>query len=75
MLNIPFDTYHDLLSETDFAKKRGKVSEVTGLIIKVEGLDAFVGEICEIEIKTSKRIVLSEVVGFVDQMVLLMPLD
>lgn len=75
MLNIPFDTYHDLLSETGFAKKRGKVSEVTGLIIKVEGLDAFVGEICEIEIKTSKRIVLSEVVGFVDQMVLLMPLD
>lgn len=75
MLNIPFDTYHDLLSETDFAKKRGKVSEVTGLIIKVEGLDAFVGEICEIEIKTSKKIVLSEVVGFVDQMVLLMPLD
>lgn len=75
MLNIPFDTYHDLLSETEFAKKRGKVSEVTGLIIKVEGLDAFVGEICEIEIKTSKRIVLSEVVGFVDQMVLLMPLD
>lgn len=75
MLNIPFDTYHDLLGETDFAKKRGKVSEVTGLIIKVEGLDAFVGEICEIEIKTSKRIVLSEVVGFVDQMVLLMPLD
>src|SRR5699024_5300626 len=46
-----------------------------GLIIKVEGLDAFVGEICEIEIKSTDRIILSEVVGFVEQTVLLMPLD
>ncbi|MER2175224.1 MAG: flagellum-specific ATP synthase FliI, partial [Carnobacterium sp.] len=53
----------------------GKVSQVTGLIIKVEGLDAFVGEVCEIHIKSSGRIALSEVVGFVDEMVLLMPLD
>lgn len=75
MLDIPFNSYHDLLSEKQFAKKRGKVSQVTGLIIKVEGLDAFVGEICEIEIRHSKRIILSEVVGFVDQTVLLMPLD
>lgn len=75
MLNIPFDTYHKVIEEKDFAQKRGKVSQVIGLIIKVEGLDAFVGEICKIEIKTTGRIVLSEVVGFVDQTVLLMPLD
>lgn len=75
MLKIPFEEYHRLLEDKNFANKRGKVSQVTGLIIKVEGLDAFVGEICEIEIKSSKRVVLSEVVGFVDQMVLLMPLD
>lgn len=75
MLNIPFESYHKLLDDKNFAKKRGKVSQVTGLIIKVEGLDAFVGEICEIEIKSSKRIILSEVVGFVGRTVLLMPLD
>jgi len=75
MLKIPYDTYHKILEDNNFANKRGKVSQVTGLIIKVEGLDAFVGEICEIEIKSSKKIVLSEVVGFVDQTVLLMPLD
>lgn len=75
MLDIPFDSYHKMLNEKSFTKKRGKVSQVTGLIIRVEGLDAFVGEICEIEIKTTGRIVLSEVVGFVDQTVLLMPLD
>ena len=75
MLDIPFNSYHTVLKEKYFAKKKGKVSQVTGLIIKVEGLDAFVGEICEIEIKNSKRIVLSEVVGFVERTVLLMPLD
>lgn len=75
MLKIPFEEYHKVLEEKDFANKRGKVSQVTGLIIKVEGLDAFVGEICEIEIKSTKRIILSEVVGFVEKTVLLMPLD
>lgn len=75
MIEIPFDSYHDVLDDKTFAKKRGKVSQVTGLIIKVEGLDAFVGEICEIEIKSTDRIILSEVVGFVEQTVLLMPLD
>ena len=75
MLNIPFNSYHKIQDKKEFAKKRGKVSQVTGLIIRVEGLDAFVGEICEIEIKASGRIVLSEVVGFVEQTVLLMPLD
>lgn len=75
MLKIPFADYHDLLNEKDFINKKGKVRQVTGLIIQVEGLDAFVGEICEIEIKSTGRLVMSEVVGFVNQTVLLMPLD
>lgn len=75
MLDLSFKDYHQLLAEKDFVNKRGKVSQVTGLIIRVEGLDAFVGEVCEIEIKSTGRIVMSEVVGFVDRTVLLMPLD
>src|SRR5699024_8459756 len=63
------------LNKKSYYLKMGKVSQVTGLIIKVEGLDAFVGEVCEIHIKSSGRIALSEVVGFVDETVLLMPLD
>lgn len=55
--------------------KHGKVSQVIGLIIKVDGLDAFIGEVCEIKIKSSSKIVMSEVVGFVEETVLLMPLD
>jgi flagellum-specific ATP synthase len=63
------------------AKKRrfysiyGKVSEVVGLLIKVEGLAVFVGEICEVKIQNSSRVALAEVVGFVKKTVLLMPLD
>ena len=34
MIEIPFDAYHALLDDEKFAKKRGKVSQVTGLIIK-----------------------------------------
>ena len=34
----------------------GKVSEVIGLIIRVEGLDVFVGEICEVYVKNSQKI-------------------
>lgn len=63
------------------AKKRrfysiyGKVSEVVGLLIKVEGLAVFVGEICEVKIRNSSHVALAEVVGFVKKTVLLMPLD
>lgn len=53
----------------------GKVTQVIGLIIQVEGLQVFVGEVCQIFIKSSDKMVLSEVVGFKDNIVLLMPLD
>ena len=75
MLNIPFEQYHDVIEKSAYTLKQGKVSQVIGLIIKVDGLDAFVGEVCEIKIKSTNKIVLSEVVGFVDETVLLMPLD
>jgi len=75
MINIPFDLYHETLNSKAVSLKHGKVSQVIGLIIKVDGLDAFIGEVCEIEIKSSRKTVLSEVVGFVEETVLLMPLD
>ena len=75
MFEIPFETYHKQIRKKKFYLKMGKVSQVTGLIIKVEGLDAFIGEVCEIQIRSTGNRVLSEVVGFVDATVLLMPLD
>ncbi|HJB23436.1 MAG TPA: flagellar protein export ATPase FliI [Candidatus Jeotgalibaca pullicola] len=75
MFQIPFDCYQKQLKKKNYFQTKGKVSEVTGLIIKVEGLEAFIGEVCEIFLKATEKTVLSEVVGFVEQTVLLMPLD
>lgn len=75
MLDLDFQSYKKKLKETAYYLQLGKVSQVVGLIIKVEGLNVFVGEICEIEIKKTNKKVLSEVVGFINKTVLLMPLD
>lgn len=75
MLNIPFENYSNIIKKKDHYLKMGKVTQVIGLIIQVEGLQVFVGEVCEIFIKSMDKIVLSEVVGFKDKSVLLMPLD
>lgn len=74
MLKIPFDDYEKLIKNCDHYTKLGKVSQVIGLIIRVEGLEVFVGEVCEIIINSSKKMVLAEVVGFQNNSVLLMPL-
>lgn len=75
MFSVPFSNYQKQLNKKTYVQIQGKVTEVTGLIVKVEGLEAFVGEVCEIFIKSSEKVVLSEVVGFIEQTVLLMPLD
>ena len=72
---IPLSHYKSKLHKKDYATVYGKVSQVVGLIIKVEGLDVFVGEVCEIEITKTNKIVNAEVVGFINKTVLLMPLD
>lgn len=75
MINIPFETYSNTIKRRSHYIKMGKVTQVIGLIIQVEGLQVFIGEVCEILIKSSDKTVLSEVVGFRDNTVLLMPLD
>lgn len=75
MFNIPFDDYTNIIKRKEHYLRLGKVTQVIGLIIKVEGLQVFVGEVCEIFIKSTDKVVLTEVVGFKDNSVLLMPLD
>ena len=75
MLNIPFEEYSNHIKKNTYYLKLGKVTQVIGLIIQVEGLEVFVGEVCEILVKSSDKVVLAEVVGFKDNAVLLMPLD
>lgn len=73
MLNIDFDTLTSKVNSTNTIKLTGKVKKVVGLTIEVEGLQAFVGELCKISAGSNKQ-VLAEVVGFKDNCILLMPL-
>ena len=72
---IPLEKIKKKLTNQNYFLKYGKVTQVVGLIIKVEGLNVFIGEVCQIEILKSNKQVMAEVVGFVNKTVLLMPLD
>lgn len=53
---------------------RGKVSEASGIVVKATGLDARIGETCELVARDGRR-TLAEVVGFSRQGVLLIPFE
>jgi flagellum-specific ATP synthase len=64
----------DRVSAIDSFKNYGKVTRVVGLTIESKGPQVSIGELCYIIIgKATKRKVMAEVVGFRDEMVLLMP--
>lgn len=73
MLNMDYEFLKSRVRETTTLKITGKVKKVVGLTIEVEGIQAFVGEVCRIHVSGGKSI-LAEVVGFKDNAVLLMPL-
>ncbi|MDO6355406.1 flagellar protein export ATPase FliI [Caloramator sp. CAR-1] len=73
MLSLSFEALMKKVAEIDTIKLTGKVKKVVGLTIEVEGLKAFIGEVCRIFIN-SGNFVLAEVVGFRDNGLLLMPL-
>ena len=74
LLNINFDEVNSKIQKTTSIYVEGKVSKVIGLTIEVEGIKAFVGELCKIYNESNEPIN-CEVVGFRDKNVLLMPLD
>ncbi|OOB75293.1 EscN/YscN/HrcN family type III secretion system ATPase [Clostridium haemolyticum] len=61
------------MSKCDFKYTEGIVKQVIGLTIEVEGIKAFVGEVCTIYNKENDPI-MCEVVGFKEDNVILMPL-
>ncbi|AGH96359.1 FliI/YscN family ATPase [Pseudobdellovibrio exovorus] len=71
---INFDKYQNLINNTHLTNDSGKVTEVTGLIIKGYIPGVSVGSICEIQTAASDKPVLAEVVGFRDRHVLMMSL-
>lgn len=73
MLTINFEAIKKKIEETDFVYVEGIVKKVIGLTIEVEGIKAFVGEVCTI-FNEKDQPVTCEVVGFKDANVILMPL-
>lgn len=65
--------YLEAVNNTIFTKSKGRVTDCVGLTVRAEGIDAFVGEHCEIYTGTQARPVAAEVIGIKEGKVLLMP--
>lgn len=72
MVNL--SKYIDVLEKSDFMKCTGKVSKVIGLTIESTGPEVKMGELCKLHSKNTDDLIYTEVVGFKDNKVLLMPL-
>ena len=62
------------LDDTDLARRRGRVSDLIGLIIEATGVPAEIGEVCLVGEGRDRPQVATEVVGFRGGRTLLMPL-
>lgn len=71
---INIKKYISAVKEKRFMKYTGKITKVTGLTIESNGPMATIGELCYIYPYMSNKPILSEVVGFKDEKILLMPL-
>jgi flagellum-specific ATP synthase len=73
VLNIDFHKLNEKISNCNFNQVEGSVCKVVGLTIEVEGIRAFVGEVCNIY-NDRNDVIKAEVVGFKDDYIMLMPL-
>jgi flagellar protein export ATPase FliI len=71
---VDFHKYHHLLSSVSTYSIKGKVTELTGLVVRAVVPGVRIGELCFIVPYHSRTPIKAEVVGFRDQEVLLMPL-
>ena len=70
---VNMSKYFALLNE-DYVKRLGRVTQVVGLTIESQGPDVRIGSSCLIRKNKRERGTLSQVVGFRDNKILLMPL-
>ncbi len=70
---IPFEEYHEIIKNTSTISHCGVIVESRGLLVESKGPRSSIGEICIIDCGADNK-VLSEVVGFRDNRLLLMPL-
>lgn len=74
-MKLELDKYESILHSTHLTRDSGKVTEVTGLLIKGYIPGASVGSICEVQTNISEKPILTEVVGFKNRQVLMMSLS
>jgi flagellum-specific ATP synthase len=74
MSSIVLEKYSSALKDVDTFRYSGRVSKVIGLTIESIGPPVNIGEICEITPARGGKPIKAEVVGFRDNVVLLMPL-
>ena len=63
-------------SESEYFKKFGRVVRVVGLMIESQGPESSIGDVCHIHLNKSDKddsIIKAEVVGFKEEIVILMP--
>ena len=73
MIALNFEYLMKKIPDINYTYSEGVVKNVIGLTIEVQGITAFVGEVCKIYNKSNEEIS-CEVVGFRDKDVILMPL-
>lgn len=73
MIAIDFDYLMKKIPDINYTYSEGVVKNVIGLTIEVQGITAFVGEVCKIY-NISNEEISCEVVGFRNKDVILMPL-
>ncbi len=71
---MELEKYLKAIERIDPIKQSGKVTQVVGLLVESLGPAVSVGEICDLMYSRTAKPVKSEVVGFRDKKVLLMPL-
>ncbi len=71
---IDFQKYRRQIAQAATYRVKGKVTELTGLVVKAVVPNVRVGELCLIESHYRQQPIKAEVVGFKDNSVLLMPL-
>lgn len=73
MISLDFSLMRDKIEKCPVLYCEGRVKKVIGLTVEVEGIKAFVGEVCDIYNEQDNKI-RCEVVGFKEDNLILMPL-
>jgi flagellum-specific ATP synthase len=72
---LSLDKYHSCLDAACTIQANGKVTNIIGLVIEAQGPVSKLGTVCDIYTKGDTNKITAEVLGFRDNLVLMMPLE